>query len=330
MSLEVRKKFSFEHKIKGFGFKSHFETESFKILNQEILDAVHVGGLFVVSGVMGVGKTLAIRNITKKLKSDRKVIVCDSSSVEKPRLKIGDLIRTMFMDICPDMPIKEIPTKLENKERILFKEIDKKGKDIVFFIDNAHEIHHGTLQSFKNLYDLARMRCKRAVTIVLVGQPRLHNMLNSAKMEAIGHRAENIRFQVMNIEEKTSYIEWLTKKARGRFSTKQKVFASDKALELFASSLATPLQIENYLNIALESVHDIAGKNITEEIVKKIFERNIDGIEYELARMGYTSKEIAEFTGLRKLEIDKFLKGMLDKRRNEEIEDTLIKSGISI
>ena len=134
----------------------------------------------------------------------------------------------------------------------------------------------------------------------------------------------------MNIEEKTSYIEWLTKKARGRFSTKQKVFASDKALELFASSLATPLQIENYLNIALESVHDIAGKTITEEIVKKIFERNIDGIEYELARMGYTSKEIAEFTGLRKLEIDKFLKGMLDKRRNEEIEDTLIKSGINI
>ena len=79
-------------------------------------------------------------------------------------------------------------------------------------------------------------------------------------------------------------------------STKDDVI-DPAALDLLASRLRTPRQIEDHFTLALETGYQASEKPISEAIIESVLPKQIDDLEPTLARHGYTPKILAELLG---------------------------------
>lgn len=70
------------------------------------------------------------------------------------------------------------------------------------------------------------------------------------------------------------------------------------AVDLLATRLRTPLQIEQHLTLALETGFQASEKPITEAIADSVLSKQIDGVEATLNRNGYTTKVLTEMLGV--------------------------------
>ena len=61
-------------------------------------------------------------------------------------------------------------------------------------------------------------------------------------------------------------------------------------LDLLASRLRTPLQIEQHLTLALETGYQASEKPVGEAIVDFVLSKQIDDLEPTLTRHGYTAR----------------------------------------
>ena len=86
-----------------------------------------------------------------------------------------------------------------------------------------------------------------------------------------------------------------------------------EAIELLATRLRTPLQIEQHLTLALEAAYRVATKPVTEVIVESILSKQIDDLEPTLTRHGYNVKGLAEQFNAKPAEIKLLFRGQLDQ-----------------
>ena len=66
------------------------------------------------------------------------------------------------------------------------------------------------------------------------------------------------------------------------------------AVDLLASRLRTPLQIEQQLTLALETLYQASENPISEAIVDSVLSKQIDDLEPTLTRHGYTVKVLCD------------------------------------
>ena len=74
-------------------------------------------------------------------------------------------------------------------------------------------------------------------------------------------------------------------------------------MDLLASRLRTPLQIEQHLTLALETGYQASEKPVGEAIVDSVLSKQIDDLEPTLTRHGYTAKVLTEMLGTKPGEI---------------------------
>jgi hypothetical protein len=67
---------------------------------------------------------------------------------------------------------------------------------------------------------------------------------------------------------------------------------TEQAIERLAECLATPLQIEHYLTLALEQAYRFGEKPVTPEIIATVMAPDIEALEPTLARQGYNVKTL--------------------------------------
>ncbi len=103
-------------------------------------------------------------------------------------------------------------------------------------------------------------------------------------LEEIGGRTQAFSIEgIRGIESK--YIEWLLTQA-----TKDKVKPSDilspETIEYLAERLSTPLQIEQYLTLAMNEAYQVGLKPITPDFMETILAigENIGFVRYEAVR----------------------------------------------
>ena len=77
-------------------------------------------------------------------------------------------------------------------------------------------------------------------------------------------------------------------------------------MDLLASRLRTPLQIEQHLTLALETGYQASEKPVGEAIVDFVLSKQIDDLEPTLTRHGYTAKVLTEMLGTKPGEINPF------------------------
>ena len=97
-----------------------------------------------------------------------------------------------------------------------------------------------------------------------------------------------------------------------------------------AERLSTPLQFAEHLNRAFTEAFHLGTQLVTLEIVKETLALGFDDLDARLARIGYSTKILAEQFDVRPAEINKFMKGKLDSERTQELAEAMRKAGLPV
>lgn len=87
-------------------------------------------------------------------------------------------------------------------------------------------------------------------------------------MEEISYRTTDYSMDNI-IGNQREYIEWLVKEYLAK-GTKISDLLDSSAIELLASSLRTPLQIEEHLTLAFEEAYQVVEKSVTAAVVESV------------------------------------------------------------
>jgi type II secretory pathway predicted ATPase ExeA len=323
MLTEVMEHFGLARDLLAAGY---FETDHHRQLAKDVRAAILTGRLVAVAGIVGSGKTVLLRRLQEDLAREGKVTVSKSLSVDKERTTIPTLITALFHDLSPDKDPK-IPTQGEKRERELQQLVRRGRKPVALFVDEAHDLHAKTLVGLKRLMEVVADG-GGMLSVVLVGHPKLRNDLRRPTMEEIGYRAVIFEFDGM-ANHQLAYIRWLldTCAAEG---TAVGDLIEDAALDLLASRLRTPLQIEQHLTLAFEEAFRVGERPVTRPVVEGVLSRHLDDLEPRLTRQGYTVRSLAEQFSAKPAEIRQFLRGELNPARTQELAQSMRTAGLPI
>jgi general secretion pathway protein A len=142
-------------------------------------------GFLVLTGEVGVGKTMCIRAFLRSLgESCRTALILNSS------LPFGQLL-TMALD---DLGI---PPRRRNKAEMLLVlteyliQASELNRDVLLVIDEAQNLKPAVLEEIRQLSNLEDDH-QKLLTIVLAGQPELRSLLATHKMRQLRQRIPGV------------------------------------------------------------------------------------------------------------------------------------------
>ena len=194
-------------------------------------------------------------------------------------------------------------------------------------MDDAHGLHSTTLVSLKKLIELVHSNGER-LSVILAGHPKLKNDLKRPTLEEIGGRTQTFSIEGIRGHE-SEYIEWLLNQA-----SNEKVQPTDilelETISYLAHRLSTPLQIEQYLTLAMNEAYEVGLKPITTDFMETFLAIGLDELEPNLIRYGYNVKSIARLLNVRPSEVRSFLHHQLSPEKTQQMRDQILKIGIPI
>jgi len=253
----------------------YLETDHHKQIIKDIHGAIMEGRLIAVCGVVGSGKTVALRHLQQQLAEEGRVIVSKSLSLEKRSIKLSTLITALFFDLSPDKPVR-IPTQGQKRERELRELVKKHKRPVVLFVDEAHDLHSHTLTELKRLMDVIEDGGGR-LSVVLAGHPKLKNGLRRPTMDEFGHRTEIFTLDGITGSQR-QYIHWLLANCTDGKAKPDSILTED-AIDLLAAKLRTPLQVQMHIALALEAGYRTGGSPVTTDLVEAALSNQLDALE---------------------------------------------------
>lgn len=322
MRVEVMQYYGLTQPLDQGGY---YETEHHKQLIKDIKGAIQEGRLIAVCGVVGSGKTVTLRRLQQILKEENRITVAKSLSVEKHSIKLATLITALFYDLAQDKLV-QIPKQGERREREL-QELVKKGKrPVALFVDEAHDLNGNTLTGLKRLMEVVEDSGGR-LSVILAGHPKLRNDLRRPTMEEIGYRTDIFTLDGIAGSQR-EYIQWLL--GTSITKTDSEAILTAEAIDLLATKLRTPLQIQLHLTLALEAGYQTGEKPVTAALVESVLSRQLDDLEPTLMRHGYRLKDMVEQFDAKPAEIRALFSNQLDPARTAELRDRILAAGLPI
>ncbi|MCY7274638.1 MAG: AAA family ATPase [Phormidesmis sp. CAN_BIN44] len=323
MLTEVMEHFAL---VKEFPKAGYYETAHQKQMFKDIKAAIHSGKLVALAGIIGCGKTTTLRRLFEVLGQEGKILVSKSLSVDKDRATLSTLIAALFYDLSSDKEVK-IPTQGEKRERELRDLIRKGKKPVALFVDEAHDLHNSTLTGLKRLIEVIEDG-GGTLSVVLAGHPKLKNDLRRPTMEEIGYRATVFSLEGI-VGSQREYIEWVVSECTTEETQIQDVLEAE-AIDLLATRLRTPLQIEQQLTLAFEAAYQVGEKPVTMAIVESVLSKQIDDLEPTLTRHGHDVRGLAEQFNAKPAEIKSLFRGQLDPLRARELQEQMLAAGLPL
>jgi len=309
---------------RDFHQAGYFPTAHNEHVFEALKIAVKRGQLVVLSGIVGCGKTTLLRRIQADLRRENEIRVSKSVALAKDRVTIETLVIALFHDLSTEREV-QIPGQAEKRERKLLELIGKGQKPIVLLIDEAHDLTRKTLIELKRLTELVH-EIGETLALVLAGHPKLKNELSRGTMEEIGSRSTFFVLEGVKGQQR-AYISWLLGACSELLEDE---IVTEAAVELLTQRLVTPLQIIQYLTVALEAAYTIGQKPVSAEMIESVLAHDINGLESTLTRHGYSFKVVADLVNARPTEIRSFLQGRLSTSRAQELREEMLAAGIPL
>ncbi len=323
MRVEVMQHYGLTQPLSQAGY---YETGHHQALIKDIKSAIPEGRLIALCGVIGCGKTVTLRRLQQQLKEENRVIVSKSLAVEKHNVRLPTLISALFYDLSKEKQVR-IPAQIEKRERDLRELVRKGRRPVALFIDEAHDLNGNTLTGLKRLMEVIEDDGGK-LSIILAGHPKLRNDLRRPTMEEIGNRTEIFTLDGITGSQR-EYIHWLLKGcAAGKIGPETMLTAD--AIDLLASKLRTPLQIQHYLTLALEVGYQAGEQPISADLVESVLSKQLEELEPTLARHGYRVKDLVEQFDAKAVEIKALFNNQLDPSRTAELRDRMLRAGLPI
>ena len=125
------------------------------------------------------------------------------------------------------------------------------------------------------------------------------------------------------------YITWLLSTCSGSNEAAGSILTDD-AVDLLASKLRTPLQVQLHFALALDAGYQTGERPVSVEVVESVLSRHIDDLEPTLTRNGYRMKDLVEQFGGRAHEFKALFNNTLDSERAAELRDKMLAAGIPL
>ena len=145
-------------------------------------------------------------------------------------------------------------------------------------------------------------------------------------MEEIGARATVLTLDGIQGQQQ-AYLTWLLETC---VEPGREAVLTPAALERLAEALATPLQVEQYLTLALEEAYRAGQTPVTPDLIDSVLAKGLNDVEPTLARYGYNARAVADLLHVQPAEVLAFLRGRLPAGRAQEIHHELRAVGIPL
>jgi len=323
MRVEVMEHYGF---IKPLDQAGYYETSHHQQILKDVKSAILQGRLIAVCGVVGSGKTVTMRRLQQRLKDENRITVSKSLAVDKHSVKLGTLITALFFDLATEKNIR-IPTQGEKRERDLRDLVKKSKQPVALFIDEAHDLNLHALAGLKRLTEVIEDGEGR-LSVVLAGHPKLRNDLRRPTMEEIGYRTDVFTLDGIAGSQR-EYITWLIKACTDGKTDLESILTID-AVDVLATRLRTPLQIQQYLRLALETGYRMGEQPVSAELLENVLSRQLDDLEPTLARNGYRIKDLVEQFDVKAAEVKALLNGRLDPKRASQLQERMLAAGLPL
>jgi len=186
---------------KGIDTKYSFETEDFKIMKNRLNYIKDNPGLALFTGTAGLGKTFSIREFLNNLNPNLyKTIYVSMSSIT-----VLEFYKQIAYELGIEPAFKKVDIFRQIQEAII-NYVKNKKQQIIIVIDEAQYLKTNIINDLKILMNF-EMDSKNYLTLILVGNPILNDLLNRNVHEAIRQRITiSYNFSGISKEELESYI----------------------------------------------------------------------------------------------------------------------------
>ena len=182
--------------------------------HRDALAYLHYGieqrkGFLVLTGEVGVGKTLIIRTLLGQLASD-----VDTAIVMNARLSFRQLLYMALIDFDLQPGGRSRVDLLMTLQEFLIR-LKHKGRNAVLIIDEAQNLSERSLEEFRLLSNMDTAS-EKLLQIVLVGQTELKELLNRHSLRQLRQRIPGI-FDLSRLADESvrEYVEFRLQVASG-------------------------------------------------------------------------------------------------------------------
>jgi general secretion pathway protein A len=258
--------------LKEFPFDKHIktqeilDTEPFKECKARLDYIKRRGGILLLTGDPGVGKTLALRRYVDSL----------NENLFKPYYTpLSTLSRTDLL--CHLNRLLGLPPRLSKSaiygqiQRTLLESKENSGKTVLLIIDEAHLLQTGPLEELRLLTNF-KMDSYDPFILILSGQSDLRRMMEFAVMEPFNQRIA-IRYHMPGLhpEETKLYVTHHLKLA----GSKEPLLDEHAIEAVHQVSFGIPRKIGTVVEQALTYAMFDQKHTVTPEMVLKV--KNLEG-----------------------------------------------------
>src|SRR5579872_3326552 len=238
--------------------------------HNEALAALYYGvrwrkGFIVLTGPVGTGKTLLLRCLLQLLKQSKDVTYAYLFS---SRLSPTEFLQYILNDFG-------LPTAGKNKGELLFdlcNYVVNRGLNnltTVLIVDEAHHLSVEALEEIRLLTNLETAE-QKLLQIVLVGQPKLDNKLDSVKLTQLKQRiAIRSHLEPLDFEETKGYIERRLQLVRTNPQS-ETVFPTKTVAAIYRHSRGIPRLVSTICENALISAYAKQLPSVAPEIIDEV------------------------------------------------------------
>jgi type II secretory pathway predicted ATPase ExeA len=252
------KRFPFDKNIKS---KNVLDTEPLKECVARLDYIKRRGGIMLLTGDPGVGKTLALRRYVKNLNENLfKTYYTPLSTLSR-----SDLLYHInrILGLTPRLSKSIIYSQIQ---QALLESKEQFGKTVLFIIDEAHLLQTGPLEELRLLTNF-KMDSYDPFILILSGQSDLRRVMEFSVMEPFKQRiAIGYHMPGLSIEECKGYAKHHLKLAGAK-----EPILDEKALEaVHEISFGIPRKIGSVIEQALTYAMFDQKRTVTAEMVLKV------------------------------------------------------------
>lgn len=204
-----------------------------KELCEELDDLIEDGGVGILSGEMGMGKTTALRHYFEKL-GDRACLLCYQGANRHPNAILEGIVESL--GLSPTRSRAGLLRQISNRVDRLYQE--QRRKTLVV-LDDGHLLEDGLLEDLRLLTNF-EMDTRDPLILMILGHPALRKRLQRPVHQALMDRVRLLyTLEGLSAKEASDYINCHLEHAGG----KPALFTTDARQALFELSQGIPRRL---------------------------------------------------------------------------------------
>jgi len=190
--------------------KHAFQTKDFKELTSRVDHLVEQGGLGLFCAGAGFGKTFALRSWTERQNRNR----IKFSYVCLSTITTMEFYRMLCLEMGLDPAFRKVDMFRAIQEHLTYTHAEKSQRTVIA-LDEAQYLRADILRDLKLLTNF-EMDSRNYLTLILLGQPLLADLLSRPTNEALRQRViVNYTFEGLQANEAPAYAAALLRSAGG-------------------------------------------------------------------------------------------------------------------